>query len=182
MTKLGHLLQEFLDLTGWSGEIWTEENGDVHHLGTGATIDDQPCRIHVSTVDSLDSLAVFVYPPFRVKPSKHAEACKLINAINYQTLHGRFEIDPGDGELRYCNSADVEFCQPTAAFVRSMVLCGGGILTGWMPALAEVAMTEHTADGILAQSKVGDDGAAEPVAADATQSAAPRGRSPVTLH
>jgi hypothetical protein len=150
MTKLGHLLQEFLDLAQWSGDIATHEDTGSSHLDTGATIDDQPCRIHVIASDTVDSIVVLVCPPFRVRTAKYAEACKLVNAINYRTALGRLEIDPQDGEIRYQHSSDVEFCQPTPEFIRSMIRFASGHLTHWMPALAEVAMTARTAEEILA--------------------------------
>ncbi len=182
MTQLGHLLQEFLDLTGWKGDVHAEEGGDVCRLETGAMVDDQSCRVHATTVDSLDSIAIFVFPPFRVRQAKYAEACKLVNAINYQTAHGRLEIDPTDGELRYRDSADVEFCEPSAPFIRSMVLFGGAFLTKWMPALAEVAMTARGADEILERLQEDGEGATETVAADATEVSVQRGSGAVTLH
>ena len=149
MTRLAKVVREFAALMGWDDEVLEDDEKGTSRLSKTAVVDGQPCRLYVDTNDEVDAIAVFFYAPFRVKPAKYAEACMLVNAINHMTRHGRLEIDPDDGEVRYASSANVEFCEPGAGFIRGMTDFGAALLEYWMWALSAVAMTERTARDIL---------------------------------
>jgi hypothetical protein len=180
MTRLGRLLQDFGDLVEWDGTFDFDEEAGSSHFFARVRVAEQSCRVYVDAHEGSDTLAVYVYPPFFVKNEKLAEACVLVNAINYQARHGRLEIDPDDGELRYANSLNAEFVEPNAPFVRGMVEFGLGFLGYWMGALADVAMTEHTAKEILDEEEARCREAADVVEAAAGHSGA-TGRG-ATLH
>lgn len=153
MTRLCKYVQDFVELMAWSEEVEVEvdEAHGTSRLGALINVDGQPCRLLVSAHEDSKAISVLLYPPFHVKEAKLAQACTLVNAINHATLHGRLELDPADGELRYRNSADAAFAEPSANLIRRMVDFAAGSLGYWMWALAEVGITDRTAKEILAE-------------------------------
>ena len=153
MTRLGNYLREYVDLMEWSDEVHDNERAGGARLRVSLLVDGQPCRLQVETSESNQSIHVALCLPFRVRPEKFTQACVLANGINRVSRHGRLEIDPADGALRYVNAASVQFIEPNAAFLRSMTDSAAGFLAYWMWAIAEVAISERDAGEILADEE-----------------------------
>lgn len=153
MTRLARIVHEFLELMEWSGDVEEEESEGRCRLETGASIGGQPCRVYLDTHDESDTVAFFVYLPFHANPDWHAEACVLANAINHRVRHGRLEIDPEDGELRFVVSADVEGVEPNGRFARSMAMIARAVLARWMGPIAAVCVSGRKAADVLAEEE-----------------------------
>ena len=149
MTRLGEVVKQFLAQMEWDDDLDDDETAGKCRLSTGLRIAGQPCRLYVDTSEQTDSIAVTVYPPFRVAESQYAEGCMLINAINYQTRHGRFEIDPSDGELRVVVSADIEGASPTGQFIAGMLNAAEWMIRNWLSELAAVSLCGRKAAEVL---------------------------------
>ena len=149
MTRLGEVVKQFLAQMEWDDELEDDESVGKSRLATGVRIAGQPCRLYIDTNEQTDSISVTLYPPFRVGEGQYAEGCMLINAINYQTRHGRLEIDPSDGELRVVVSADVEGAEPTAQFISVMLNAAEWMVRHWLPELAAVSLCGRKAAEVL---------------------------------
>lgn len=174
MTRLAHIVHEFLELMEWTGDVEDDEAEGRCRLETGAYIGGQPCRVYVDTHDESDTVAFFVYLPFHANRAWHAEACVLANAINHRVRHGRLEIDPEDGELRFVVSADAEGVEPNGRFVRSMALIAKAVLSHWMGPIAAVCVCGRKAADVLAEEEAEED-AQEAEEADDWSGAEPAG-------
>jgi len=152
MTRLGAIVQQALDQMEWQDELSLDEEKGTSQVQTKIQIDAQPCELYIDTHEATDSIAVFFYLPFRVKADAQAEACQLINAVNTRTRHGHLEMLRDSGRLRLVVSADVEGAAPTGAFVVQMIQLGVNTLGTWMGELAAVALSNRTAEELLAEA------------------------------
>ena len=153
MTRLGNAVQQFLDLRDWTDEIEDNEDKGSSRLKTGLVVDGQSCRLFIDTFEQTDSISLYLYPPFRMKLSNYAEACMLVNAINYGLRVARFEIDPSDGELRLVVAVDLHGAEVGGAFVDGMLGAASWTLDRWMVALAAVGVTGRKAVEVLEADK-----------------------------
>lgn len=140
MTRLGAIVQQALDHLEWQDEISLDAQAGTSQVRTEVQIDDQPCGLYIDTHEASDTIAVFCYPPFRVKSDSYAGACQFINAVNGQTRQGHLEILRDSGRMRMEVSADVEGAAPTGAFVVQMIHWGVTTLATRMSALAAVVV------------------------------------------
>ena len=150
MTRLGAIVQQALEQLEWQDEISLDEEQGTSQVRTEVQIDGQLCELFIDTHEATDSIAVFFYLPFRVKAGAYAEACQFINAVNSRTRHGHLEILRDSGRLRMVVSADVEGAAPTGAFVVQMIHLGVNTLATWMGDLAAVALSNRSAEELLA--------------------------------
>ena len=151
MTRLGTIVQEALDQLEWHGELTADEAAGTTRFSSVIHIQDQPCELFIDTHEESDFVGVFYYPPFRVKTDRYTETCLLINAINTRTRLGHLEILRNNGRLRMVVNADVEGASPTGVFVRQMMRLGADTLSNWMGELAAVALSNRSADDVLAE-------------------------------
>lgn len=154
MTRLGKLIAQFLERMDWHDEIEEDEPAGRVRLETRIRVAGQSCRLHVEASERSDSIALVMYPPFRVVEGQYAEACMLVNAINHRSRHGRFEIDPSDGELRFVVSADVEGAEPTGQFIVAMLNIANWMLERWLGELAAVSLSGRKAAEVLEASEL----------------------------
>jgi len=150
MTRLTTLVQEALDQLEWQSELTPDEAAGSNRFTSVILIQDQPCELFIDTHEESDFVGVFYYPPFRVKADRYTEACLLINAINTRTRQGHLEILRNNGRLRMVISADVEGATPAGVFVAQMMRFGADTLSAWMGELAAVAMSNRSADEVMA--------------------------------
>ena len=153
MTRLGNVVQQFLDLNDWSDVIEDNEDKGSSLLRTCLEVDGQSCRLIVDTFEKTESIGVYLYPPFRMNLANYAEACMLVNAINYQLRVARFEIDPADGEVRLLVAVDLHGAEVGGAFVDGMVGAASWTLQRWLVALAAVGVAGRKASEVLEADK-----------------------------
>lgn len=153
MTRLGAIVQQALDQMEWQDELSFDEEKGTSQVRTEVQIDAQPCELYIDTHEATDSIAVFFYLPFRVKADAQAEACQFINAVNTRTRHGHLEMLRDSGRIRMVVSADVEGAAPSGQFVRGMIHLAVDTLSSWMGALAAVAVSNRTAEELLAAAE-----------------------------
>lgn len=152
MSKLGTVLQEFLDLNEWNDEIEDDEASGKARLNTRLTVAGQSCRLYIDAFDdgqTAPSLSLFIYTPFRVNLENYSEACMVVNAINYQSRFVRFEINPSGGDLRAVASTDLRGAQVSGQHVDAMLDAAVWCTDHWMPTLAAVAISGRSAADVL---------------------------------
>jgi len=76
--------------------------------------------------------------PVEVPEGDRRLMAEFLTQANYGMILGNFELDFGDGELRYKTSIDVEGDRLTVALVRSLVYANVTIMDRYLPAIVAV--------------------------------------------
>lgn len=101
---MGRLLESALrhfDAAGWSYEH--DPYIDLYRLRVMAQHAAYDCAVW----EHGNTLAFYVVLPEHVPPERRAAVAELITRFNHQILFGNFEMDYGDGEVRFRTSVDV---------------------------------------------------------------------------
>ncbi len=76
--------------------------------------------------------------PVRTPENKMSEVAEFITRANYGMIIGNFELDYGDGEIRYKTSVDVEDTDFNEPLVRHMVYANVLTMDKYFPGLMRV--------------------------------------------
>jgi len=99
-TQAAERVKESLDKLEWQYE-WLEERGIFKFvMGMRSKIKDVEMVIHVKKA----SLLVLGSSPLRVDKRNLGRVGEYITRANYGLVHGNFEMDLSDGEVRYRSS------------------------------------------------------------------------------
>jgi hypothetical protein len=91
----------------------------------------------------------YTLAPVNVPDEKRLAVAEFITRANYGLVVGNFELDFGDGELRYKTSIDVEDTELTPALVRPLVYANVWTLDRYVPGMMAVIYAEaEPADAI----------------------------------
>ncbi len=76
--------------------------------------------------------------PVRTPDDKMGEVAEFITRANYGMIIGNFELDYGDGEIRYKTSVDVEDIEMSEPLVRHLVYANVLTMDKYFPGLMRV--------------------------------------------
>ncbi len=76
--------------------------------------------------------------PVRTPDDKMSEVAEFITRANYGMIIGNFELDYGDGEIRYKTSVDVEDMEISEPLVRHLVYANVLTMDKYFPGLMRV--------------------------------------------
>ena len=76
--------------------------------------------------------------PVRTPENKTHEVAEFITRANYGMIIGNFELDYGDGEIRYKTSVDIEDSDVTEPLVRHMIFANVLTMDKYFPGLMRV--------------------------------------------
>jgi hypothetical protein len=76
--------------------------------------------------------------PAAVPDARRADMAEFITRANYGLILGNFEMDFGDGELRYKTSIDVEGDELTTPLIRSLVYANVAMMDQYLPGILAV--------------------------------------------
>ncbi len=76
--------------------------------------------------------------PVRTPDNKMSEVAEFITRANYGMIIGNFELDYGDGEIRYKTSVDVEDMEISEPLVRHLVYANVLTMDKYFPGLMRV--------------------------------------------
>jgi hypothetical protein len=85
-------------------------------------------------------VAVYVLAPFQVPEPARPRVAELLVRINYDLGLGRFDMDFGDGELRYFTAIDVTGSTLAPHQLHVMLMSALTTLDGLLPTLRDVAV------------------------------------------
>ncbi len=85
-----------------------------------------------------DQFVFYSIFPVRTPENKMSEVAEFITRANYGMIIGNFELDYGDGEIRYKTSVDVEDTDFNEPLVRHMVYANVLTMDKYFPGLMRV--------------------------------------------
>ena len=108
--------REFFDDAGWAYE--TNDGAPMlraFHAGATGTF-----PVYVKADEERDQLVVYAVLPDAVPIERRPDVGSLLAGLNYGLSIGNFELDHGDGEVRFRAGIDVEGGTLTRRMVRSL--------------------------------------------------------------
>jgi hypothetical protein len=95
---------------------------------------------------------VFAQLPIFAPIYRRAALCEAIVRANYGLYIGNFEMDLGDGELRFKSSLPVNDAEPSDSQIRRLIANSIGVVSHYGPALLDVACTELEPDTAISKA------------------------------
>ena len=111
---------------------------------------DGPWTVYVAMLEADEQLMVHstFNPP--VPAEARAEIALLLTRVNFGIVHGNFELDLDDGELRYKTSIDVRGDRLTEALFENVVAANVSMFDRYVPAIEAVVRGEDPAVAVAA--------------------------------
>jgi hypothetical protein len=133
------VVKAFLDDADWSYEI--DDGSTFRALYEGDTL---VFPVYISADDDKDQLVLYGVLPDNVGEEHRIPVGAFLAALNYGLKIGNFEIDMGDGEVRFRSGVDVEGGSLTPAMVRSLAASCVVNVDLYTSAIGSVASGEMT--------------------------------------
>jgi hypothetical protein len=109
-----------------------------------------PWTVFIGMLEADDQVVVHsaFNPPV---PEEAREALALfLTRVNFGILHGNFELDLDDGELRYKTSIDVRGSELTEALFENLIVANVSMFDRWVPGIEAVVHGEDPASVVAA--------------------------------
>jgi hypothetical protein len=128
-----------IEAAGWTiSDLPSARDGERHWRLTPAAAD--ATRQVVIVVHERSSVLVcYSVAADRVEPAARGAVAELLTMANYGLLEGNFEVDLGDGEVRFKTSAYVADTRSIAAVVARLINFNVAVFDLYRDALVEVA-------------------------------------------
>jgi hypothetical protein len=129
-------VEQFLDVDGW----FPQQLDGMTAFVSG--FNGEHGRFHVVTHVNitLEQLYVYALAGFVVPENRRAEVAEFITRANYGMRVGNFELDLGDGEVRFKVSIDFEGGELTTWMLRNSLYPAARTLDRYLPGLEAVAL------------------------------------------
>jgi hypothetical protein len=96
--------------------------------------------------DSTARLVVYSLLPNPAPPPRRPEVAEFLTRANHRLVLGNFELDLGDGEIRFKTSIDVAGDRISTALVRNLVHANVATTDAYLAGLRAVAVGEASAE------------------------------------
>jgi hypothetical protein len=132
--------RDYLERSGWD----VERHPDEPLLRTVTESRDGTWTSYVRGREREQQLVFYSVHPRSAATARLAEIAEFLHRVNYGTIIGNFELDYGDGEIRFKTSLDVEGEPLSDAQLEKLVTFNVGSMGRHLALIADVI------DGILA--------------------------------
>ena len=118
---------------------WDEENGVVHY---GMKLDD--CRFHSAQCHlfvNRDSFTTFLISPLSADSNNRdgmLAMAEFLSRANYELIHGCFEMDFWDGEIRYRTTIDCDGVEPSDEMIELAIVLPCNMMEDFADGIVEV--------------------------------------------
>src|SRR5512142_1586506 len=117
MGRILEAIRKFLDEDDWPYSL--VEGRTVYKTGFEGKNGQFTC--YAQERGEQEQFVFYSIFPVRTPEDKMDDVAEFITRANYGMIIGNFELDYGDGEIRYKTSVDVEDIEISEALVRHMV-------------------------------------------------------------
>jgi hypothetical protein len=125
-----------------------DDSRDV--VGFLSLSENGPWTVYIAMLEADEQLMVHstFNPP--VPADAREEIALLLTRVNFGIVHGNFELDLDDGELRYKTSIDVRGAGLTEALFENVVAANVSMFDRYVPAIEAVVRGEDPAAAVAA--------------------------------
>lgn len=139
--EIFNCITTYLDSDDWKYTF--DEEYETLFMGLEVECKLKSIRIYFDLRET--SYLVYAQCPLKVDEGERAQMRELLNRINYDLLHGNFEMDESDGEVRFRYSVDCENRLPSQDIVENSLYRGIVAFETFGDAIAKVLMGFGTA-------------------------------------
>lgn len=150
--RLRDLVLQFIDEKDWDASHSCDAQSRRTTSVAFVDYHDQTYRVFLETYPDREWLVVFIYTSYKIMKPSINEAKLLTSHINCGLTNGWIAAHDGGGAFQFKQVLDAEGAQLTTKVIDNMVLAGLGLLEGWRPALAAVALSGVSADDAITSS------------------------------
>jgi hypothetical protein len=125
-----------------------DESGSIVSMLSAS--DNGPWAVFIAMLEADDQVVVHsaFNPP--VPEEARLALALFLTRVNYGILHGNFELDLDDGELRYKTSIDVRGAELTESLFENVMIANVSMFDRYVPAIESVVRGEDPAVAIAA--------------------------------
>lgn len=117
MSGIRSVVTRFLENHGWNYFHLNDGGSMMFNINAG----ERNHRLVFDIKEAIGVLILYLLHPHNVDIDKRGEMAEFITRANYGLIAGNFEMDFGDGDLRFKVSIDVEDGQLSETMVLNMV-------------------------------------------------------------
>ena len=133
-------LRDFLETDGWH-PIYVDD-GDFFRMSFRGRNGEY--RVVARVRGDFDQLMVYSFAPVSAPEASRMAVAEFVTRANYGMRIGNFELDLGDGEIRYKSSLDFEGVGLTPVMIRNVIYPAAQTLDRYFPGLIAVIAGART--------------------------------------
>jgi hypothetical protein len=99
----------------------------------------------------VDQFVFYSVSPVNVPEHKRPEIAEFITRANYDMVIGNFEMDYGDGEVRFKTSIDVEGTELTPELLKPLLYANVLMMDQYLPGIMSVIYADVSPETAVAQ-------------------------------
>jgi hypothetical protein len=160
MGRIFSSMKDFFVADDWK---FQELDGADLHMRYRGEVGSWAC--YARARESQEQFVYYSVAPINTPAERRAAMAEFVTRANYGMIIGNFEMDFGDGEVRYKTSIDVEGSELTPALARQVVYANVAMMNRYYSGILAVAFGGAEPAAEIARIEDGDEAAA-PVTAD----------------
>ncbi|MCF8208870.1 MAG: YbjN domain-containing protein [Rhodoferax sp.] len=129
----------------WAEQQWDTPEFKVFNSGDRSTLklnlsNDKgfSYRVFFEVHESLDTVVLYFYAPFKVPADKRAVVTDALGRANFAVVYGHIDLNMADGELRFCAGYDLEDGQLSGKMLDNLLQSARKTMDKYLPAISEV--------------------------------------------
>lgn len=122
----------------FSENEWATNAGNNGSLVTGFQGKNGQWTCVAVPLEEQDQLLFYSVCPVSTPAEKLGAVAELLHRANYGMHIGNFELDFGDGEVRFKTSIDTEGDEPSVALYRNLIYMNCMMMDRYLPAILKV--------------------------------------------
>ncbi len=134
MGRLLDVMERFLVEGGWPCD--KEEDRDL--LRSALQADNGTYAISIKTLENFGQVLCYVHSQTFIAAERRMDVAEYLTRANFGMHIGNFEMDFGDGEVRFKVALDVDGGELTPSMASSMVVAGCMMMDRYYPGLMAV--------------------------------------------
>lgn len=147
MGRLLDQVEDFFMTEGWKYGKMDDRNAvSLNMMGRGAAFE-----VVGIEDEQRETLTFYTVAPNRVPEDRRAEVAEFITRANYGLRNGNFEMDFGDGEVRYKTFIDVEGGEFSPKMAQNMFTSNFSTMDRYYPGLMKVVFGGATPRTAIAE-------------------------------
>lgn len=140
-------LGEFLEEDGWHPQVL--EDSQVYRVGFGGENAQTACYAQIRA--DLEQFLFYVMAPVKAPDELRPVVAEFLTRANYGMRIGNFEMDFGDGEVRFKSSLDFEKATLTHELIKNAIYPAVKTMDRYLPGLMSVLYGGKLAEEAIAE-------------------------------